>query len=153
MRVLFLDFDGVLHPGPDAPPHELAPFAWLPTLADLLQQYTEVAVVVHSNWRLGHDADELRALLGPLGDRFLGATSPGERYESILDWLRAHEAVDCCILDDDAREFPHPPPAELIIAPTHAGISDEETQGRLREWLDRRDGEAKVANRTSSMPR
>ena len=138
MRVLFLDFDGVLHPGPDAQPHEIAPFAWLPALAHLLSQHPEVGVVVHSNWRLGHDADELRALLGPLGERFLGATGPGERYASILDWLRAHEAVDCCILDDDAREFPDPPPAELILAPTHAGIGDEETQRRVRGWLERR---------------
>ena len=138
MRVLFLDFDGVLHPGPDAQPHEIAPFAWLPALAHLLRQHPEVGVVVHSNWRLGHDADELRAFLGPLGERFLGATGAGERYASILDWLRTHEAVDCCILDDDAREFPDPPPAELILAPTHAGIGDEETQRRVRGWLGRR---------------
>jgi hypothetical protein len=51
----------------------------------------------------------------------------------ILDWLHAREAVDCCILlDGDAREFPDPPPAEPILAPTHTDIGDEEAQRRLR---------------------
>jgi hypothetical protein len=52
---------------------------------------------------------------------------------SILDWLHAHEAVDCgSLLDGETREFPDPPAAELILAPTHADIGDEEAQRRLR---------------------
>jgi hypothetical protein len=41
--------------------------------------------------------------------------------------------VDCGILlDGETREFPDPPAAELILAPTHADIGDEEAQRRLR---------------------
>ncbi len=47
MRVLFLDFDGVLHAGPkvvSATPH----WCWLPVLAQALARHEDVRIVVHS---------------------------------------------------------------------------------------------------------
>ena len=141
-RVLFLDFDGVLHPtmedlddGSDA--CIATPlFGWLPVLAAALHRYPDVGITVQSTWRYTHDDDELRELLGPLGVRFLGATPRGPRYESILWWLHLNPSfVSRRILDDNPREFPEPPPAELILCHPHYGVSDPVVLAQLAEWL------------------
>lgn len=66
MRVLFLDFDGVLHPVPAVPTNrvvngkpvmraiQVLPFEWLPVLAQLLRPHPDVRLIVHSSWRLVH---------------------------------------------------------------------------------------------------
>ncbi|QJW85259.1 hypothetical protein HK414_23225 [Ramlibacter terrae] len=77
-RVLFLDFDGVLHPA-GTKPGESLPFEWLPELAALLSSTPDVALAVHSS-RVGtYPVDELREFLGPLGCRFIGAVGPGPK--------------------------------------------------------------------------
>ena len=84
-RVLFLDFDGVLHPttedlDDDSGRCLATPFfGWLPHLARALEWFLDVRIVVHSTWRYTQDVDELRELLGPLRVRFLGATPRGPR--------------------------------------------------------------------------
>ena len=140
-RILFLDFDGVLHPTLDDVDGEDQPiatslFGWLPLLASVLQPYPNVGVVVHSTWRYNHDLAELRELLGPLGERFLGATPLGPRYESILWWLHLNPAFTSHrILDDNAREFPNPPPAELIVCHPLRGVAEPAVLARLQQWL------------------
>jgi hypothetical protein len=140
-HVLFLDFDGVLHPTlediDDSDACIATPlFGWLPLLARSLEPHPDVAVVVHSTWRYNHDLDELQELLGPLGARFLGATPLGPRYESILWWLRLNPTfASHRILDDNTREFPAPVPAELIVCHPLRGVSDPHVLAWLREWL------------------
>ena len=140
-RVLFLDFDGVLHPTSDDFDGEDQPiatslFGWLPLLASALEPHPDVAVVVHSTWRYNHDPDELQALLGPLGVRFRGATPRGPRYESIQWWLHLNPSfASHRILDDAPREFPTPLPAELIVCHPLHGLSDSAVLVRLKEWL------------------
>src|SRR5690606_29498763 len=110
MRVLFLDFDGVLHPVEQAET-ALTHFCWLPVLVRALQPYPDVRIVVHSTWRYLYDHDELQLLLGPLGNRFLAATAPEPRFESIRGWLNANQGCRSYrVLDDDATEFPDPLP-------------------------------------------
>ena len=140
-RVLFLDFDGVLHPTTDFDNSSDAVvatplFGWLPVLVAALKGYPDVGIVVHSTWRYTHDVDELRELLGPLGVRFLGATPRGPRYESILWWLHLNPTYTAHrILDDAAREFPTPAPAQLIVCHPHRGVSDPAVLAQLAEWL------------------
>jgi hypothetical protein len=141
-RVLFLDFDGVLHPtmedlDGDSDACIATPlFGWLPLLATALASHPDVGIVVSSTWRYTHDQDELRELLGPLRGRFLGATPRGPRYESIQWWLHLNPMfASHRILDDNPREFPTPAPKELIACHPHRGVSDSEVLAQLREWL------------------
>ncbi len=143
-RVVFLDFDGVLHPLISSPDDELPTplvstefFGWLPALVHVLRPHPDVAIVVHSTWRYTHDADELRLLLGALGPQFAGATPKGPRYESIEWWLNMNpQFADHRILDDDAGEFPSPPPLELILCDPRIGVSARGVLAALRNWLE-----------------
>ncbi len=142
-RVLFVDFDGVLHPTTVEGTSEAGGvvhtpmFGWLPLLVDVLRPHPDVALVVHSTWRYTHDIDELRGVLGALASRVVGATPRGPRYESILWWLQLSPAyLSFRILDDDAKEFPKPLPAELILCNPRTGISEAAVLTSLRVWLE-----------------
>lgn len=142
MRVLFLDFDGVLHPALDEDevlPPGLVPcthFGWLPHLEQLLRPHPDVRVVVHSSWRYTHNAEELALLLGPLGKRFVGATPRAPRWESVNWFLHLNKQVkDFRILDDGASQFPNPPPPQLVLCDPHHGVSDPLVLQRLGRWL------------------
>ena len=131
MRVLFLDFDGVLHPGPDVTASPALWF-WLPALAKVLEAHGDVRIVVHSTWRLDHSVDQLRVLLGGLGERVIDATPEGGRLESIERWLEAHNDVDSYrILDDDESAFFFPLPAELILCDPVHGIGGSKARKQL----------------------
>jgi hypothetical protein len=142
-RVLFLDFDGVLHPTViEGEPHRMEEvigvglFGWLQTLESLLRPHPDVAVVVHSTWRHTHDDEELRMLLGRVGERMVGSTPPGSRYDGIRQWLRANPTYSSHrILDDDPTEFPRPPPDELIVCSPEEGVTGKEVVAALRKWL------------------
>lgn len=139
-RVLFLDFDGVLHPtlAQDARDEriETGLFGWLPTLAKLLRPHPEVVIVVHSTWRYTHNDEELRELLEGISDRVVGSTPPGPRYESIQAWLSMHRSMtDYRILDDETLEFPDPLPAELVVCDPRMGVTAPGVQAALRQWL------------------
>ena len=141
-RVLFLDFDGVLHPtlngsaDTSMPSLSTTHFGWLPSLVSVLRPHPDLAVVVHSTWRFEFDDNELKEVLSDLGDRVLGATPWGERYPCILRWLQANpEYTDYRILDDEPSEFPTPSPAELIVCNPARGITAPEILAALREWL------------------
>ena len=61
--ILFLDFDGVLHPlftRPELPPEESRPFCYLPRFATVLRDYPSVEVVISSTWRITRDLEQLR---------------------------------------------------------------------------------------------
>ena len=138
MRIISLDFDGVLHPtmGTDAVIHT-PHFGWLPVLVRLVAPHSDVRVLVHSSWRSTYDEDELRLLLGALGERLVGAAPPGPRYESVLAWLKQRPKVKSYrILDDDSTEFPSPSPAELILCEPSTGVSAPTVVDALRVWLE-----------------
>lgn len=142
-RVLFVDFDGVLQPGPD--PRGMRAdsailrtghFGWLPVLVALLRPHPDVGVVVSSSWREVYDELELIEILSELRGKVLGATPKGPRYDSILRWLDTHPKwSDFRILDDDVTEFPTPLPLELIVCDPNEGVTGAEVQAALRQWL------------------
>lgn len=133
MRVIFLDFDGVLHPTPLADADQ--PMRLLPNLRSVLTG-KDVSLVVHSTWRYVYHPKELAELLAMAGAPLLGATPRGPRYESILWWLHLNPAVtDHAILDDDAREFPAPLPKELFLCDPTEGLLTSGVLDRLERWL------------------
>lgn len=136
MRVLFIDFDGVLHPSEQADASRLTHFCWLSVLVDALRSHSDVRIVVHSTWRYMYDDDELRMLLGPLGNQVVGSTGHGPRFESIRGWLYANKACKSYrILDDDATDFPVPPPDELVLCNPSTGVAAQDVRIALSTWL------------------
>jgi hypothetical protein len=135
MRVLFLDFDGVLHAGPNVQA-TTSHWCWLPELVRVLARHADVRIVVHSSWRVDYDLDELRELLGRLGERVVGVTPLGERLESIEKWLETHAEVQTYrIIDDDEADF-YRRPAELILCDPAMGLTDPRASERLMAWLE-----------------
>lgn len=142
MRVLFLTFDGCTHPAyaaasqrPYSVPVDL--FAWLPILAGLLQPHPDVFIVVHSSWRSTYSSDEIGDMLGDLGMRYLGVTPLAfGRWDSVNKWLSHNSASSWRILDDSPREFPDPPPLELIVCHPLTGLSATYVQAQLADWLE-----------------
>jgi hypothetical protein len=114
LRIIFLDFDGVLVTAASAfrrsgtssvaDPKAVEALNWLVA-------QTGARLVVTSSWRLDYSADEIRALLRSWGveGNVLGITgvahSPGSRGKEIQAWLDEHRLAgpiaSFVILDDE----------------------------------------------------
>ncbi|GAB3647839.1 HAD domain-containing protein [Ramlibacter alkalitolerans] len=135
MRVLFLDFDGVLSRA-GTEDEQVQYFVWLPLLAQLLAPWPDVFVAVHSTWRYTHTPAELRDLLGPLGERFIGCVPRGQRAESIRWFVHANPRIHSyLVLDDAPGEFPSDMGERLVVCQPHVDVSDPEVQARISAWL------------------
>ncbi|MEG0936415.1 HAD domain-containing protein [Comamonas sp.] len=145
-RVVFLDFDGVLHPPkaiagaqPPLTPAQIqqgwsGTFVHLHVLQKLLEGHPEIAVLVSSSWRSYLNAEELKELLNPISPWFAGAVRKGNRDEAIKEWLEQHSIQDYVILDDVAKFFPGVWP-RLILCNSALGISDPAVQQKLQLWI------------------
>ncbi|WP_305824773.1 HAD domain-containing protein [Massilia brevitalea] len=117
--ILFLDFDGVLHPYPLGRAGK--PLSALPLLWRILDAVPELSVVISSTWREEYAFAELAEWLTAgggerFGARLIGTTPimdspddyvPGIRQREIEAWLAAHHATDhpYVIVDDMAAYF------------------------------------------------
>lgn len=145
-RIIFLDFDGVLHPfksGSDKL------FCRMPLIHRVLEQSPLVRVVVHSTWRHAHSEDEIRNFLFyerlDLSQRFLGCTDVKKlaRWDSIEAWVKARNPnTAVCILDDEPNQFPEDiaknrnPRFHFITCPTSEGLMENSPAWEnLRRWL------------------
>lgn len=82
--ILFLDFDGVLHPwDPKIRQDETKMFYLVPQLERVLQNFPEVEVVISSSWREKYHLDKLRHLFSPeMRHRIIGVT-PHTRFDEL----------------------------------------------------------------------
>jgi hypothetical protein len=78
MTILFLDFDGVLHPEHC---HESKHFCCLPILEDVLLQEPESKLVITSTWRLEQPVDALRKRFSPYIAAMIEGVTP--RYSDL----------------------------------------------------------------------
>ena len=126
--ILFLDFDGVLHPDP---PQSTAP---LMCRASLLQEWLalnpQVAVVISSTWRLKRTLTELQMLFPLWGERMVGVTpnipqANYQRQHECESWMREHSKpwVPWLALDDRAWNF-RPFEKRLILTDRNTGLVD-----------------------------
>jgi hypothetical protein len=137
--ILFLDFDGVLHPF-----HRPAgPFALLPDFERVMRDFPHVDIVISSTWREMHALDELRAHFSPDIRRriigvtpvFHGLTHPYIREVEILDWLReAGRENEPWVALDDIAWFFSPQCRNLILVDPDSGF-DSRTEQALRQWF------------------
>lgn len=117
--VLFLDFDGVLHP---AGVREDSYLVDMPNLSQALRRHAgAVRVVISSAWRETESLDQLRAQFDQdLQHLVVGVTPvlPGQnRQAECLAWLQEHApAARWIAVDDDARGF-EPGCENLFLVP------------------------------------
>lgn len=100
VRILFVDFDGVLHSADAATAKYLGSeirysgrwlFSNLPLLEDLVARCPDVCLVLSTSWQCCYSSDELREFLGDVGNRVIGTT---EEFIS-EDCLVANRFEEC----------------------------------------------------------
>ncbi len=137
--LLFLDIDGVLHPGSGLGDTRLIRANELEIALDGFS----VQVVISSSWRFHLQMVEiLEDLPAVLARRVVGATGPAHigrwaRYHEIKAWLDRHAPLaDWRALDDAVFEFPKPCP-QLIACHPQEGFGPRQAQ-ELARWLGAR---------------
>ena len=136
MRIISLDFDGVLHPSPHHHPRaEVATLAWIDHLVPLLEGHPDVGLLVHSSWREVHSLDDLQDMLHPMEGRFAGVTPPGERQASLTEWRAANPDARMLVIDDDP-DVEAPAGASLVRCHPTTGLAAPNVQAEIAAWLD-----------------
>jgi len=123
---LFLDFDGVCHPGfprDDRTDEQNRHFSCLPRIEAVLREHPDVLVVISSDWRVNYSLEELRQRFSEdLRSRVVGTTMKakpswehGLRQKQVEAYLRdaGHAEARWIALDDYADNFEEGAPLVL----------------------------------------
>lgn len=149
--ILFLDFDGVLHPDQAymtksgvvlrCDGHNLFKHAEL--LADLLEPFPHIDIVLSTSWvfQLGFFAAKARLPIA-LQAKIKGATFHSQyedkylwphytRHEQIDTYVKRHRLTDWIAIDDDDDQWPDGKRHHLIHTNEWGGIGDKTAQDEL----------------------
>lgn len=99
--VIFLDFDGVLHPKMSGS------FQYLNNIFRILDQFKTAKIVISSDWRLQMTFSEIEKMFGIYSSRLMGVTphiSKANRESEILQFVRIRNISQFIAIDDDCRE-------------------------------------------------
>ncbi len=154
-RVLYLDFDGVLHPDAAyfsykrgielrAPGHSL--FENMTILETILAPHAEVAIVLSTSWVYSKDFKYAKERLSPsLQDRVIGATFHRRHHDlyqfrqlsrgqQILNDILRRQP-DCWLsIDDHVDDWPALA-GNVVACDGRLGLQCADSQNRLREAL------------------
>ena len=136
--ILFLDFDGALHP---SPMDERGIFCHWERLESILRMFPFVNVVISSSWRPTFPADVIMEIFSAdIQSRIVGMTPSNvagadqSRHAEILAWItETNYCRPWVALDDAAGEF-HNAGDRLLVCQTTVGF-DEVVARRLMEML------------------
>ncbi|RJG02639.1 HAD domain-containing protein [Noviherbaspirillum sedimenti] len=135
--ILFLDFDGVLHPEFYKQGEEL--FCRRDKLETILRDYPQVEIVISSTWRQTRSLSELQALFSPdIGPRIIGVTPDWRdlpelcdvignypRHVEVEGWLRqANRVWESWVALDDRGYWFRPFLKNLVMCDAATGIND-----------------------------
>lgn len=138
--ILFLDFDGVLHPAVNYDASRL--LCNLPMLEDVLRQFLDVEVVVSSTWREDRTLAQLQAFFSPdILPRIIGVTPQWRaiqddesfgtyvRQAEVEAWLRkaAMPWQQWLAIDDQAHLF-RPFCKNLLVANATTGLTEADCE-------------------------
>ena len=164
--ILFLDYDGVLHPdevfnlhnrGPylNAPGHAL--FEYEHTLVEILQEFEPLKIILSTSWVREFGFNKAKSFLcEELQARVIGGTYHNRlsqdggwasawydisRYDQIRKWLDRNFAASWCAIDNDARGWPDSKMAQLIHTDDFEGLSNISKQEELYKKLSTITGE------------
>lgn len=145
MKILFLDFDGVLNRhGVRAEPPEWAnpwPFKWIEDslvrqLDPIIEHHPDVHIIISSTWRTMWELSDLKRILAdgsePVAKRVRDKTpdnARAHRGQEINDWFYESEMNPeehrYAILDDD-DDFEQEQMPYLIQTEGYAGLTEED---------------------------
>lgn len=152
-NLLFLDFDGVLHPdsvylaqGRPTLRADGHLFMWVGILEKLLAPYPDIEIVLSTSWVRWRSYSRTRMVLPDgLRRRIVGATwhsrmdlqewTEFTRYQQIRRYLRHRHNTPWLALDDDDEGWPDAERDHLICTEPDRGLSDLETQQQLQAAL------------------
>ncbi|EGH30076.1 hypothetical protein PSYJA_14317 [Pseudomonas syringae pv. japonica str. M301072] len=159
-QVLFLDYDGVLHPdavylsrqGPVLRAEgEL--FMWAPVLVKILEDFQEVSLVLSTSWVRNLSFKRAMGFLPfDLGNRVTGATWHSSmardwadenkwdgrtRYDQISRYAARAQLANWVSLDDDPEGWGTTAQHRLVACNPDLGLGDPQTQRLLIEALRR----------------
>ena len=133
-KVLFLDFDGVLHPTT----HGTVLLSQLPLLESALES-CDYTMVISSSWRFHMEMEDLKKhfsssvqnkIVGVTGDAYIGAYA---RFHEINAYAMQNGITNWRALDDSYWEFPQGC-SQLIRCNPNSGLTQRELK-TLIEWL------------------
>ena len=124
MKIIFLDFDGVLNNLTTRGPHPGTDPRFDPFNISILNQIineSSAKIVITSSWRIDHTLEELRHLLGQVGvmgdiidvtpngapDPIRGISNSSVRGHEIQAWLNGREDVTHFVIIDDSDDMVH----------------------------------------------
>jgi hypothetical protein len=136
--ILFLDFDGVLHPDP--PTIEAPLFCRAVLLQQFLLQHRGLSVVVSSTWRKTRTLTQLQGLFPDWSDRVVGVTSESieanyARQFECEEWMRknADPWTPWVALDDRSWNF-RPFERRLVLVERGTGLTPNDLE-RLSNFV------------------
>lgn len=128
--IVFLDFDGVLHPGTA----KESLFCHRDIFENWLSENKSVSVVISSSWREALSLTELREVFreefqSRIISKCLNSSKNTSieyaRYEEILQWIYYNDYQGQWVaIDDAANEFP-PNFPKLILTDSNVGLTTE----------------------------
>ncbi|MDD5297964.1 MAG: HAD domain-containing protein [Rhodocyclaceae bacterium] len=160
--ILFLDFDGPLHPDEvyhfpgqgivlrkanlPAEYAEAELFCHMPLLEGVLADFPGVRIVLSTSWVPAIGFDNTKARLSPaLQERVIGATFHRRytpywhrqtRFEQIMEHVARHRLGSCWIaVDNDDWGWSKAHVGNLVLTDDYAGLGDPAVLDRLRQRL------------------
>jgi hypothetical protein len=139
--LVFLDFDGVMHPVGCERSHH---FCQRDLFEEVIREHPEVRIVISSTWRTAYPMAEIKRFFSPdIADRIIGKTPTHEddeehiRYREIRALLQNPKVAgaDWIAIDDSELDFPDGCP-NLLLCDSNRGF-DEESAQALRERLEK----------------
>ncbi|HUL68311.1 MAG TPA: HAD domain-containing protein [Burkholderiaceae bacterium] len=143
--IVFLDFDGVLHPDPC---RDEQLFEHAPRLTRALEEFPEASVVLSTSWRTFLKFEQLvEPLDADLQRRVIGVTPrfaefaakrelvPYRRQAECVHWLSQNGMNDAAWIALDDRPSWFEPYCENLVACDALVGFDDEVAGRLRTGL------------------
>lgn len=155
MTILFLDFDGVLHPHAvyrrkkgivlEAEGHAL--FEHCDLLESILEPHPDIRIVLSTSWAWTLDFKRAKSRLpSALQDRVKGSTWHSSmdttwwcdltRFEQIQTYVERHRLDAWIAIDDNDIGWPDDQRHHLVYTDEWKGLGDAEPQAKLAEWLE-----------------
>lgn len=150
-KILFLDFDGVLHPASvylvgkvpmlkcDDP--ALSLFCWAPLLEQALTPYPHIKIVLSTTWAkvFGHGVAKYY-LPASLRERVIAGTERFQRNrytrgQEIKTWAEKYGYYQWIAIDDDVYDWPRLLEDKLIACDEELGLSEKATYEALVKKL------------------
>lgn len=134
-QVIFLDFDGVLHPKMNGN------FELISNFLSILNHFSSAKIVISSNWKDGLTTDILTNIFGQHANRVIGKTVSHNginRHEEIMSYVKNH-CIECYIaLDDDCRNTLFEPTCDFLFKTNYyKGLTREEIP-KLIQFMNQR---------------